>query len=121
MSFSLRRAHQRSLVHAGPLSELWVGEMKHLEVLGRRILLLRTERGVSAYEDRCPHLGIPLSAGKMEGCRLTCAAHGWQFDADAGAGINPTSARLRRYAVVIEDGEVWIDLSSLDRPPSQEK
>lgn len=70
-------------------NELWIGEMRPVVVGGRRVLLLRTERGVHAYEDRCPHLGYPLSRGSLGGATLTCGAHEFRFDADTGRGKNP--------------------------------
>jgi len=50
-----------SLVEAMPESELWIGELRQVRLQGGRVLLLRTDAGIFAYEDRCPHLGFPLS------------------------------------------------------------
>ncbi|HEY3493539.1 MAG TPA: Rieske (2Fe-2S) protein, partial [Polyangiaceae bacterium] len=58
-----------------PEDELWTGEMRGFVVAGRRVLVLRTEGGVFAYEDRCAHLGVPLSQGTLKGSVLTCSAH----------------------------------------------
>ncbi len=45
------------------------------------IAIYRAEDGsVHALEDRCPHRGIKLSHGSVEGCRLVCLYHGWTFD-----------------------------------------
>lgn len=92
-------------------SELWVGEHRRLVVEGRRVLLLRTEAGVFAYEDRCPHLGLPLSKGTLDGQTLTCFAHHFQFDAESGAGINPRCLSLWAYPVECRAGMICVDLS----------
>jgi nitrite reductase/ring-hydroxylating ferredoxin subunit len=34
--------------------------------------------------DRCPHDGRPLSDGFLDGERLVCARHGWEFDLATG-------------------------------------
>ena len=92
------------------LEELWAGEMKPCVVSGRRVLLLRKGENVVAFEDRCAHLGVSLSHGRLEGDVLTCGAHEWQYDATTGQGINPAYVRLHRFAVKIEDGQVWVDV-----------
>lgn len=98
-----------------PEAELWVGELRHVRLEGARVLLLRTDAGVFAYEDRCPHLGLPLSSGNLEGETLTCAAHHFQFDVATGQGINPSCLRLRRYPVQCAAGMIHVDLA---RTPS---
>jgi toluene monooxygenase system ferredoxin subunit len=99
-----------SFVEALPEAELWIGELRQLRVRGGRVLVLRTDAGIFAYEDRCPHLGLPLSAGTLDGHTLTCAAHHFQFDASTGAGINPSCLRLRSYPVECRAGMVLVDL-----------
>jgi toluene monooxygenase system ferredoxin subunit len=43
---------------------------------------------------------------------LTCRAHQWSFDACSGGSINPSGACLRRFALRVENGSVWV----ADRP-----
>ena len=49
-------------------------------LLGRRLVLFRTERGVAAARDRCPHRGVRLSLGQMRDGQLECPYHGWRFN-----------------------------------------
>jgi toluene monooxygenase system ferredoxin subunit len=90
--------------------DLWLGELRAVRVEGERVLVLRTDAGVFAYQDRCPHLGVPLSQGTLDGCTLTCAAHHFQYDATTGRGINPSNVRLRAYAVRREAGDILVDV-----------
>jgi toluene monooxygenase system ferredoxin subunit len=101
-------------------SELWLGELRRVRVQDARVLLLRTDAGVFAYEDRCPHLGLPLSTGTLEGHTLTCAAHHFQFDATTGHGINPTCLRLRVYPIECKAGVIHVDLSPQPRGDAEE-
>jgi toluene monooxygenase system ferredoxin subunit len=94
-------------------SELWIGEMRQVMLERRRVLLLRTEQGVHAYEDRCPHLGVPLSRGMLHGNTLTCFAHHFQFDADTGCGKNPKDLQLTRIGVECRAGMISIDVDGL--------
>lgn len=96
------------------LADLWIGEMRPLEIRGHEILLVHTAGVVSAFPDRCVHQGVALSRGHLAGCVLTCSAHEWQYDVRTGQGINPDQVALRRYPVEIREGEIWIDVD--DQP-----
>ena len=94
------------------LAELWDGDFMTARVAGTRVLVVRLGDAVHAYEDRCAHLGIALSEGKLEGGILTCSAHHWQYDAATGCGINPASACLVRFPVRIERGVIYLEVAS---------
>jgi len=91
------------------VDELWQGEKRRVAIGEGAILLVRLESGVVAFEDRCAHLGLPLSEGRLEGDALTCAAHDWIYDLRTGRGINPCAARLKAIPVTIIEGVIWID------------
>ena len=93
-------------------AELWDGDMTARRIDGQDILLVRLNGVVYAYENRCAHLGVALSEGRLDGYLLTCRAHHWQYDARSGGGINPATACLRRFAVKIEDGKVFVDVDA---------
>ena len=94
------------------LADLWSGEMRGIQLHGHKILLVNVGGTINAFPDRCLHQAMPLSAGRLVGCVLTCAAHEWEYDARTGAGINPQGVKLRRYPLEIRDGEIWIDPDS---------
>ena len=99
-----------SLRKVGTVDDVWMGEKVGVEVCGRLVMLVNVDGIVCAYEDRCLHKGVRLSEGRLEGSVLTCAAHGWQYDARTGAGINPENVRLTGYPVQIEKGDILVDL-----------
>ena len=87
-------------------------------VAERPIVMWRTKAGnVVAFDDRCCHKRMPLSAGKLiEGGLLQCAYHGLCYDA-AGAcvrvpahpdGMIPPAAKLREVPLMEQDGLVWV-------------
>jgi phenylpropionate dioxygenase-like ring-hydroxylating dioxygenase large terminal subunit len=88
-----------------------------IELLGRSLVLARTRTGeLIALEDRCPHRGVPLSAGRLCGEALQCAYHGWAFDSRGECVRMPgapeqtplASVRVPRYEVVEREGLVWL-------------
>jgi toluene monooxygenase system ferredoxin subunit len=101
-------------VLVGALDDLWEGDTRSVSLDGREILLCNVAGAVFAYDDSCPHLGNPLSKGKLEGHVLTCAAHEWSFDVRTGGGINPSQLCLQRHAVRIEGGQILVDMSRGD-------
>src|SRR5689334_1530949 len=98
------------------LSALWNGEMQACVVDGCKVVLLRTDDNVYAYEDRCAHLGVRLSEGTLRDGRIVCAAHGYEYDAVTGAGVNPRTVCLKAFPVRIDDDEIYVDISPMTRP-----
>lgn len=92
-------------------SELWTGELRSVLVDGEKVLLLRTDAGVFAYEDRCAHLGVALSEGTLEGRTLTCRAHHYTYDAETGRGDNPRNVCLAAFPVRIEGDAICVDVT----------
>ncbi len=67
------------------------------------IVFGRTSSGkVFALRDNCPHRGVPLSEGRIDGDRVECCYHGWIFGIDGRCVSIP--------ALVQED---YVDLSKI--------
>jgi nitrite reductase/ring-hydroxylating ferredoxin subunit len=82
-----------------------------VEAEGTRVVLVRVGDTVHACDDTCAHHGGPLSDGKLSGTRLSCPWHGWMFDVRTGECLMPSrGGRISTYPVLVEDGEVWIEL-----------
>ncbi len=66
--------------------ELAQGEVRPITALGRELVAVRDADGAAhVYDAYCPHLGAHLGhGGRVEGGRLHCPFHGWQFDASDG-------------------------------------
>lgn len=78
--------------------------------LDSEVLVVRDGLGhIHAMDGTCPHEDFPLVHGFFDGTVLTCANHLWSFDATTGRGINPPRFKLSRYAVKVEDGDVFVD------------
>jgi len=90
--------------------ELWDGEMRSCVVSGRRVLLVRVGDDVRAFEDRCAHLGVPLSEGTLCGHVLTCSAHHYEYDVRTGCGINPRTVKLVEFPLRIENGAITVEV-----------
>lgn len=91
--------------------DVWEGEMVPVAVDGRKLLLLRLDGKLRAYDDRCAHQGVALSEGKLEGGVLICRAHLYEYDARSGAGVNPRTVALRAYPVEERDGAIYLEVA----------
>jgi nitrite reductase/ring-hydroxylating ferredoxin subunit len=59
------------------------------------LLVVHSDVGVAAIEDRCPHMAAPFSAGRLEGCVLFCPLHRGSFDLRDGEVVTfPTTGGL---------------------------
>jgi phenylpropionate dioxygenase-like ring-hydroxylating dioxygenase large terminal subunit len=98
-------------------------------LLGQRVVLYRQESGaVAALEDRCAHRAYPLSAGRVDGDRIVCGYHGFEYDPDGRCVHVPSQPNVpqgvcvRRFPVHEVPPFVWIwtgdaGASTLRPPP----
>jgi toluene monooxygenase system ferredoxin subunit len=95
---------------AVPLDELWSDELVGLELGGTKVLLVKIDEEIRAYEDRCPHQSTLLSEGMLDGSTLTCSAHLWEFDVVSGSGVNPKKSCLTGFAIAIHDDIIYVGI-----------
>ncbi len=69
------------------------------------------EDEVFALADQCPHKGGPLSQGIVHGRKVACPLHNWNIQLEDGCAVAPDAGCARRYAVKVEAGEVFLQLS----------
>jgi phenylpropionate dioxygenase-like ring-hydroxylating dioxygenase large terminal subunit len=115
-------------------TEIRAGKLTTALLLEVPLVLGRTAEGkVFAMRDACPHRGIPLSYGRVEGNAVECSYHGWRFDACSGQCVEIPSLTSqdklkveRIYAGAFpceeRDGYIWVYMASggrkaADNPP----
>ena len=93
------------------LDDLWEGDMTAITVDGKSVLLVNVDGLIRAYANQCPHQASALDQGDLDGEKLTCATHLWEFSAVTGLGINPDDARLKSYGCRVgDDGTIYVDI-----------
>jgi len=91
-----------------------------------QLLILSNQGKVHAFEDRCPHMRLPLQNATVEnGCELQCAWHHSRFDLDTGEVrawapwpnlVGPLLGAMRRrrglqtYPAKVLKGWVWVGI-----------
>ena len=85
-----------------------------VDVDGRAVAVVRAEDGsVHAVDDVCSHANVSLSEGEVEDCAIECWLHGSRFDLRTGAPTGlPATTPIAVFAVIVEDGNVLVDVSA---------
>jgi len=95
------------------LDELSPGEMRLVEVEGRKIGVFHAEDGeLYAIEDRCAHDDGPLAEGEFDAaaCTVECPRHGSLFDLRSGRPKTlPAFQPVETFDARVEDGEVKLE------------
>jgi nitrite reductase/ring-hydroxylating ferredoxin subunit/Fe-S cluster biogenesis protein NfuA len=110
---SLLEARPAAVWHAGPpCSEISPGSPYAFAVEGRPLLLVRMRDEVYAFENRCPHQGLPLDRAMIdvEARSITCPWHGYNFDCKTGECLTAPEAQLRMLPVRTAEGRVEVRL-----------
>ena len=96
-------------IHVASASELKVNQMILVHLNGKRIVIARTEKGYTAFDDHCTHRGGSLAAGAMICGTVQCPWHGSQFDALTGNVIaGPAKENIKTYSVKEVGGKVML-------------
>ena len=104
------------------------GTPERVTVFGAPVVLVRDRtNGLLAFDDRCPHRGAPLSAGRLGPAGLICPYHGWVFGAGGRCVAMPGSpdgkplgdVRVPAFHVAERDGLVWVTRG--EGPPMPER
>ncbi|TFH60379.1 MAG: Rieske (2Fe-2S) protein [Candidatus Zixiibacteriota bacterium] len=91
--------------------DLAEGSVRTAKVLARTIAVIRIDGELYGLEADCKHMKASIARGKIEGHTITCPAHGWQYDIRTGACLNEPWAQLKTFPVVVEDGQVCVEVS----------
>jgi cytochrome P450/nitrite reductase/ring-hydroxylating ferredoxin subunit len=82
-------------------------------VEGVDLVVIQHQDRVAVFEGRCPHEGVLLAEGTLEGGVLTCRGHGWRFDCASGVKVGEPQICLRKFAALIESGQVMVDRADI--------
>jgi nitrite reductase (NADH) small subunit len=84
------------------------GEAREVTAGARVVCIANVDGTVSAIDNVCLHRGGPIGQGLVEGGKVICPWHGWEWDPKTGcAGHNP-DARVAVYPIKIEGEDVYI-------------
>lgn len=74
----------------------------------RPIAVFAADGQVAAVDNRCPHMGFPLSRGPVQDGILTCPWHNARFDLASGCAFDLFADDVPGYDVEIREGSVYV-------------
>jgi nitrite reductase/ring-hydroxylating ferredoxin subunit len=85
---------------------------KVVRIEERQIALFRVGDRFYAVDNRCPHMGYPLSQGSISGTTLTCDWHNYKFSLeDGGCASQDGGEDVRAYDVRIDASRILVNLA----------
>ncbi|WP_165227293.1 Rieske (2Fe-2S) protein [Aquisphaera insulae] len=97
-------------VKMATLEELPVGGAKEVEFEGRIYALFNVDGEIKAIDGICPHQGGPLADGPLQGTKVGCPWHGWQFDVCTGQSPLGPKIKIPVFGVKVDGEDVYVDV-----------
>ena len=100
--------------HDVDADDLNTDEVKAVIAGGQAVCLARTEAGLSALDNRCPHQGGPLGEGTIEDGWLICPWHGYEYDPVSGTPPGGYDDAATPFPLQQTDGSVRVGLPAIE-------
>ena len=101
-------------IRVASVQDVPIGRGKKVFV-GKKVLALYCHEGkYYAVKDVCPHQGISLSFGWIEGAQVVCPGHAWKFDLATGTCTNVPGQRIARCEVRVEGDDILVSEDYLE-------
>ena len=107
-------------VKVASVSEARENNSQTVRVDGRTIGLFYHEDRFYATDNRCPHMGFPLTDGSVEDGILTCPWHHARFEISGGDTFDPFADDVQTYPVEVRDGDVYVRPHPVREKPPEE-
>lgn len=95
---------------AGPETGLREGAVVAVDLPKVSVLLTSVGGQVKAYANACPHLGMPLDQGDVEGDVLTCRYHGFRFHLAEGNCLSAPEVALVPFPAKRHEGRILVQV-----------
>ena len=91
-------------------NELKPGEMKKVEVNGKKLILANAAGDYYLVDEMCSHEDFSLYLGCIKDRTIKCSLHGSYFDLKTGEPLEePACEAIGTYAVSVSEGRVWFN------------
>ncbi len=95
-----------------PVGDFVEGEGKPFTIEGTHLAVFLYEGQFQAIDNRCPHMGYPMSQGSIRDGVLICHWHHWEFDLKTGGCLLTSGDDLKAFPVEVRDDEhLWVGIS----------
>ncbi|MBU7441978.1 Rieske (2Fe-2S) protein [Paraburkholderia fungorum] len=99
-------------IPVGTVDEIGPGQRKLAFINGRGVVLFNIDGTIRAIDDSCPHQGASVANGQLDGCVLSCPAHGLRFDLRTGCMPGVSGLSLTTFPVRAIDGKLFVSIEN---------
>lgn len=92
-------------------NEIRSAQIMEVNVAGRTLCLVMAKGTIFAVDNLCPHANSALSEGSLDGDKIVCSLHGWEFELKTGLCEMGKEFILERYPVKNINGSVYVRLN----------
>ena len=97
-------------------------EGKPFHVNGTHLAVFKSGDKFYAVDNRCPHMGYPMSKGSIRDGVLICHWHHWEFDLKSGACFLAFGDDLKAFPVEARaDGYLYVGLAKGEREAAKQR
>ena len=86
------------------------GEAKEFECGGKTLCVANVDGTITAIENVCLHMGGPLGQGYVEGGKIVCPWHGWEYEPKTGELVGDPKSKLDVFPIKVENGDVMVEI-----------
>ncbi|MCS5612702.1 MAG: Rieske (2Fe-2S) protein, partial [Candidatus Poribacteria bacterium] len=98
------------------------GKGKPFHVDGIHLAVFRYGNKYYAVDNRCPHMGYPMSEGSVRDGVLICHWHHWEFDLKTGGCFLTFGDDLKAFPVEIrDDGYLYVGIDRGEREAAKQR
>jgi nitrite reductase/ring-hydroxylating ferredoxin subunit len=81
--------YEKRYVEVAKTNEIEPGQLMHVEVEKKEILIANIDGKFYSLDDRCSHMNASLAKGRVIGSNVVCAFHAAKFNISTGSMVNP--------------------------------
>ena len=82
------------------------GKVTYCDSDGRSLFVYRSGAAFQVYDSRCPHQVTDIPQLALDGFRLTCPRHHWEFDIRSGECTAKGNRPMKRFESKIDNGRL---------------
>ena len=97
------------LFRAAKTSEIAPGQIQEFQLDGHTVAIANIGGAFYAIDNTCLHRGGPLGQGVLDGQKVTCPWHGWQFDVPSGKAILNPAVGVSCFRVEVRGDDLFVE------------
>ncbi|MEE9443969.1 MAG: Rieske 2Fe-2S domain-containing protein [candidate division Zixibacteria bacterium] len=95
-------------IELGPAAEISVNDSKIYNLEAIDVAVYNIDGRYYAIGVNCPHAGVVITKGFVDGSIIICPGHGYKFDIITGKCMDNPELRLAKFNLKVSDGILFV-------------